>query len=87
MMTEYFEVYGDEIEMVICNNDDMALGAVDAAQRLGLSFRNIVGIDGTASGLEAVEAGKMLGTVAEIDEVGEDHCVRIPMEAVIWNPS
>ncbi len=111
MMTEYFEAYGDEIELVICNNDDMALGAVDAAQRLGLSFRNIVGIDGTASGLEAVEAGEMLGTVAmdaeahgemvfrlavelaagktvdEIDEVGEDHCVRIPMEAVIWNPS
>lgn len=110
MMTEYFEVYGDEIELVICNNDDMALGAVDAAESLGLTFRNIVGIDGTASGLEAVEAGKMLGTVAmdvqahgemvfylamelaggktvdEIEEVGEDHCVRIPMKAVTWDP-
>ena len=111
MMTDYFRTYGDEIELVICNNDDMALGAVDAAEGLGLAFRNIVGIDGTASGLEAVEAGKMLGTVAvdaeahgkmvfylamelaegktvdEIPEIGEDHCVRIPMEAVTWDPS
>lgn len=111
MMTDYFKTYGDEIELVICNNDDMALGAVDAAESLGLTFRNIVGIDGTASGLEAVEAGKMLGTVAvdaqahgemifrlalelaegktveEIPEIGEDHCVRIPMQAVTRDPS
>ena len=111
MMTDYFTTYGDEIELVICNNDDMALGAVDAAESLGLSFRNIVGIDGTAPGLEAVEAGKMLGTVAmdanahgemvfhlamelaggktvdEIPEIGEDHCVRIPMETVTWDQS
>ena len=26
-------------------------------------------------------------TVDEIPEIGEDHCVRIPMEAVTWDPS
>lgn len=60
---EYFEKYGEEIELIICNNDDMALGVIDTVERLGLEFNNIVGIDGTPQGLEAVEKGRMLGTV------------------------
>lgn len=59
----YLRAYGSEIELILCNNDDMALGAADAVERLGLTFSNIVGIDGTDKGLAAVEAGKMLGTV------------------------
>ena len=31
-------------------------------ERLGLDFHNIVGIDGTPQGLEAVEDGTLLGT-------------------------
>ncbi|NCB62063.1 MAG: galactose ABC transporter substrate-binding protein [Clostridia bacterium] len=58
-----FETYGDSIEIIFCNNDDMALGAVDAVERMDLDFHNIVGIDGTPQGLEAVKDGKMLGTV------------------------
>lgn len=60
---QYFEKYGDQIELIICNNDDMALGVIDTVDRRGLSFHNIVGIDGTPAGLAAVEQGKMLGTV------------------------
>ena len=32
-MEEWLSDYGDEIELVICNNDDMALGAIDAIER------------------------------------------------------
>lgn len=60
---EYFNNYGSQIELIICNNDDMALGVIDTVNRLGLDFNNIVGIDGTPQGLEAVEKGQMLGTV------------------------
>lgn len=60
---EYFNKYGSQIELIICNNDDMALGVIDTVNRLGLDFNNIVGIDGTPQGLEAVEKGQMLGTV------------------------
>ncbi len=60
---QYFGEYGDSIELFICNNDDMALGVTDTVQKLGLDFHNIVGIDGTPAGLEAVRAGRMLGTV------------------------
>lgn len=59
----FLRTYGDQIEMIICNNDDMALGAADAVERMGLDFSNIVGIDGTDKGLAAVKEGKMLGTV------------------------
>ncbi|MEG0832724.1 MAG: galactose ABC transporter substrate-binding protein [Oscillospiraceae bacterium] len=59
----YFNKYGDQIELIICNNDDMALGAADTVEKLGLDFNNIVGIDGTPQGLEAVAKRKMLGTV------------------------
>ena len=52
-----------EIELIQCNNDDMALGAADAVERLGLEFSNIVGIDGTPQGVEAVDQGRLLGTV------------------------
>ncbi|MEG0765298.1 MAG: galactose ABC transporter substrate-binding protein [Pseudoflavonifractor sp.] len=64
VLTEGFlEDHPGQIDLILCNNDDMALGAVDAAERMGLDFHNIVGIDGTPQGLAAVESGRMLGTV------------------------
>lgn len=62
-LTESWLLEGADLELILCNNDDMALGAADAVERLGLDFHNIVGIDGTPQGLEAVEDGKLLGTV------------------------
>lgn len=50
-------------ELIICNNDDMALGAVDALEKLGITGVAIVGIDATPQGLEAVRKGQLLGTV------------------------
>jgi methyl-galactoside transport system substrate-binding protein len=60
---EYFGKYGSQIELIICNNDDMALGVIDYVDAAGLDFANIVGIDGTPQGLDALAQGKMLGTV------------------------
>lgn len=53
-------------ELVLANNDDMALGAIDAlkAQNIPQSeWPAVVGIDGTDVGLEAVRNGEMIGTV------------------------
>ena len=51
---------GDDIELVICNNDEMALGAVDAIEKMGIKKDiKIVGIDGIADGIQAVKEGKM----------------------------
>ena len=55
-----------EIELVIANNDDMALGAIDALKTSHLKRADwpvVVGIDGTDVGLAAVASGEMVGTV------------------------
>lgn len=65
-MTQMYGEYGDQIELVLANNDDMALGAIDALQAAGVAQENwpvILGIDGTDAGLEAVRDGRMAGTV------------------------
>lgn len=64
LMEQWLEKYPDQIELIICNNDDMALGAIDAMDRAEVSGICVVGIDGTIPGLEAVENGKLMGTVS-----------------------
>ena len=71
-LTERLLTEHPDVELILCNNDDMALGAADAVERLGLDFHNIVGIDGIPEGLEAVEEGRLLGTVVmDYDAHGE----------------
>lgn len=65
-MTQMLGEHGENIELVIANNDDMALGAIDALKGSELEQKDwpvVVGIDGTDVGLEAVKNGEMVGTV------------------------
>ncbi len=65
-MTQMLSEYGENIELVLANNDDMALGAIDALKACGWekeAWPVVVGIDGTDVGLEAVKNGEMAGTV------------------------
>lgn len=65
-MTQMIGAYPNKIELVLANNDDMALGAIDACEKRNLTEASMpvfFGIDGTAVGLEAVINGKMAGTV------------------------
>lgn len=63
-MSQWLKNFGDQIEIVIANNDDMALGAIDAMKKEKvINPPVVVGIDGTKIGLEAVENGDMIGTV------------------------
>ncbi len=68
LMEQWLEKYPGQIELILCNNDDMALGAIDAMERAGISGICAVGIDGTTPGLEAVANGKLLGTVSSDKE-------------------
>lgn len=63
LMEQWLEAYPGTIELVVSNNDDMALGAIDALDRKGGWKMGLVGIDATTQGLEAIRAGKLLGTV------------------------
>ena len=65
-MQQWLETFGDEIEVVFANNDDMALGAIDACLAAGMTEAElpfIVGVDATPPALEAVADGTLKGTV------------------------
>ena len=63
-MNLWLDEFGNRIELVLSNNDDMALGAIDAWKESGRNdWPIIVGIDGTEPALEAVKEGTLSGTV------------------------
>lgn len=65
-MGHWLEEFGGQIEAIFSNNDDMALGAIDALSETDLPLEDwplIVGVDATAPALEAVAAGQLYGTV------------------------
>ena len=64
--TQLIDQYGNNIEMIISNNDEMAIGAVEAYKKSGYGEDEspiICGIDGLNDALIAVKEGKMQGTV------------------------
>lgn len=65
-MAQMISQYQHNIELVLANNDDMALGAIDAYQKLNFTesaFPVFFGIDGTDVGLAAVADETLSGTV------------------------
>lgn len=66
-MAAFLAANGDKIEAVFANNDDMALGAIEALKAKGYfkdgKFMPVVGVDATAPALKALEEGTLLGTV------------------------
>lgn len=58
-----------EIEAVFAQNDEMALGAIEAIEAAGKTGKiQVVGFDGTDDGLDAIEAGTLSATVAQQPE-------------------
>lgn len=58
--------FGDQIEVVFCNNDDMAVGALQSIKAAGRVVGEdiyLVGVDALAAALDCVAAGEMTGTV------------------------
>ena len=67
--------YGDQIEVIFCNNDDMALGAKVAIEDAGRKINEniyLVGVDALAEAVDAVMSGQMTGTVLN-DHIGQSH--------------
>lgn len=66
-MAAFLASAGDKIEAVLANNDDMALGAIEALKAAGYFKDNkyipVVGVDATAPALKELENGTLLGTV------------------------
>ncbi|AGU15580.1 hypothetical protein CARG_07300 [Corynebacterium argentoratense DSM 44202] len=53
------------VKAIFAENDEMALGALEALGARAGSDVMVVGFDGTADGLKAVESGLMVATIAQ----------------------
>lgn len=68
-----FPLHKDAVELVIANNDSMALGAIAALQGYGFNleegtpgaFIPVVGVDAVPQAIDAVKKGVMSGTVVQ----------------------
>ena len=66
-MATFLAAHPDKIEAVFANNDDMALGAIEALKAQGYfgeggKYVPVMGVDATAVGKDAIKAGEMLAT-------------------------
>ena len=66
---------GNMIELVICNNDSMAEGAISALNAAGYNTGAedsvtipVFGVDATSAARELIKAGKMTGTIRQDGE-------------------
>lgn len=71
-LAQYNEANGNMIELVICNNDNMAEGAISALEAAGYNTGAegatvipVFGVDATDAAKELIAAGKMTGTVKQ----------------------
>ena len=67
--------FGDKIEVVFCNNDAMALGALQAIDAAGRKVNEdiyLVGVDALTEAVQDITEGKMTGTVFN-DYFGQAH--------------
>ena len=77
--------FSDQIEVVFCNNDDMAIGALQAIQGAGRTVNEdiyLVGVDALDAALNEVVAGNMTGTVLN-DAQGQAEAAVEAMEGLL----
>lgn len=84
-MSQMISQYQTKIELVLANNDEMALGAMDAYEKLNYTESTLplfFGIDGTKVGLEAVRDSRLSGTVYN-DKEGQAKAMAKLAEALV----
>ncbi len=60
-MKNWLSSFGDKIDGIVAENDDMGLGALQATREAGVKIP-IVGVAGIEDGLNAVKSGDFIGT-------------------------
>ena len=79
LLSKYNEDNGNMVELVIANNDDMALGAISALQAAGYNVEGaryipVFGVDATDAAKEKIADKSMTGTI-KLDAVGMANAV------------
>ncbi|MCZ9928837.1 galactose/glucose ABC transporter substrate-binding protein MglB [Brachyspira hyodysenteriae] len=96
----WIQKYGDKLEYIFCNNDAMALGALQSVQALGYNkegdttkFIPIVGVDAIPDMINEIKKGTIVGSVLN-DPVGQSQALvditlnvaagKDPLEGTTW---
>lgn len=96
----WIQKYGDKLEYIFCNNDAMALGALQSVQALGYNkegdttkFIPIVGVDAIPDMINEIKKGTVVGSVLN-DPVGQSQALvditlnvaagKDPLEGTTW---
>ena len=88
----------DDLKIVFCNNDVMALGAVEAIKEAGLVLNEdiyVIGADGTDEAYDSIKKGELSATISMFpyyegmmaSEVTTRVMLGQTMPKVIWTPS
>ncbi len=72
ILSQYSEANKNMVELVIANNDEMAIGAVTALQNAGYNLEDgsatvipVFGVDATDAAKDAIGKGTMIGTIKQ----------------------
>lgn len=70
ILSQYSEANGNMVELVIANNDEMAIGAITALQNAGYNQDGatvipVFGVDATDAAKEEIANGTMVGTIKQ----------------------
>ncbi len=83
MITEdWLNRFGNELTGIASNNDDMALGAIQALKDAGREDVLVVGVDATPDGIAALEAGDLAATVFQDPDAQGGGAVEVAYKAV-----
>lgn len=70
ILAQYSEANQNMVELVIANNDEMAIGAISALQTAGYNKAGgkiipVFGVDATEAAKDAIKSGSMIGTIKQ----------------------
>jgi methyl-galactoside transport system substrate-binding protein len=85
---DLFLFYGNRVEAIISNNDEMAIGAIEALQNYGFNKGQntktitVVGIDAIPAAQELIKKGEMTGSVLQDAPAMAEACYEIGINLV-----
>lgn len=82
IVEDWIILHGRELKAIAANNDDMALGAVEALTAAGMNDVVVVGVDGTPDGIAAVKDGTLAGTAFQNAFVQGSEAVSVALSVV-----
>jgi ABC-type sugar transport system substrate-binding protein len=86
VVENWITAYGDKINAIFANNDEMALGAINALKTAGKNNVMVFGVDATPDGIKAIEDGSLTATVFQ-DAVGQSEgAMEIAIKAIHKEP-